>query len=71
MEIETRESLEKDLLKRWHGAEFLREEEDNFGVRAEEKEEEEEEEEEGIRQLQSRLERARLMATRILRHVPT
>ena len=49
MQIETRESLEKDLLKRRHRAEFLREEENKFRVRAEE-------EEEGIRQLQPRLE---------------
>ena len=49
VEIETRESLEKELLKRRHRAEFLREEENNFRVRAEE-------EEECIRQLQLRLE---------------
>ena len=48
VEIETRESLEKELLKRRHRAEFLREEEKNFRVKAED-------EEEGMRRLQLRL----------------
>ena len=49
IEIETRESIEKELLKRRHRAEFFREEEENFRVKAEV-------EEEDIRRLQSRLE---------------
>ena len=49
LEIETRESLEKELLKRQYRVEFLREEQDRFRVK-------EEEEEESIRRLKSRLE---------------
>ena len=49
LEIETRESLEKELLKRQYRVEFIREEQDRFRVK-------EEEEEESIRRLKSRLE---------------
>ena len=49
-EIESRESVEKELLERRHRVEFIREEGTNFRVKAEE------EEEEGLRQLQVRLE---------------